>query len=560
VLVGSPLTLGLSAAELDRIQAGTLTVGGSDSGHLRITANVVRAAATDVTLVSGGAIVFDPGSIDTAGGDLLLAPGTAVRPLTAGTEATAGVVSFADGSQLKVAINGTEVDTEYSQLNVGGAVDLAGVQLALDGTHVPEYGDVFAVVSGTSLANRFHGLEQGAQVLFNGIPLTVHYTDTAVNLYAPTVGATRIEMTIVREPSETTGAGEVGSLRASAQWVHEWELFWVEIWVSTPESTTVGVAQAKVDLQYHSGYLTAQEIVYGPAWDHPVVVIDDKADFVSLHGWTNLTDVGDDAYVLLARVRFGSTGNDQAPVVPEEGFLGPYDMALDLEDGQTRLVGGAADVPELGGAPDTQLWAVMYDFGSVESDVEENNQIDFGDLSFFAAAFGKAAGPFYPPYTAWADFDRSGRVDFGDLAFFAPNFGKTRAAVQSGAQTLVFPPNFPDAWRPGSAAPTGEGEAGTFDGQPTGSGWLAAAEPTAPQTSRGERELNGAWGRTSEPRADWLQDAVDDLARWTGLLQPDRSEVPAKSQEQTPEWDLDGEDGGEGRLVHWDAFFLDLGR
>jgi hypothetical protein len=60
-------------------------------------------------------------------------------------------------------------------------------------------------------------------------------------------------------------------------------------------------------------------------------------------------------------------------------------------------------------------------------------------------------GPAQPqsPYTWWADFDKgpSGRVDFGDLAFFAPNFNKTRAAVQSGAQTLVFPPNFPDAWR-----------------------------------------------------------------------------------------------------------------
>jgi hypothetical protein len=56
-------------------------------------------------------------------------------------------------------------------------------------------------------------------------------------------------------------------------------------------------------------------------------------------------------------------------------------------------------------------------------------------------------------------FDKTGRVDFGDLAFFAPNFGKSRAGVQSGAQTLVFPNNFPDAWRAVPAAPGGEGEA-----------------------------------------------------------------------------------------------------
>jgi hypothetical protein len=45
-----------------------------------------------------------------------------------------------------------------------------------------------------------------------------------------------------------------------------------------------------------------------------------------------------------------------------------------------------------------------------------------------------------------------GPVDFGDLSFFAPNFGKRRDLVQSGAQTLIFPPNFPDAWRGGSGA------------------------------------------------------------------------------------------------------------
>jgi hypothetical protein len=57
----------------------------------------------------------------------------------------------------------------------------------------------------------------------------------------------------------------------------------------------------------------------------------------------------------------------------------------------------------------------------------------------------------------WADFDKSGRVDFGDLAFFAPNFGKTRADVQSGAQTLVFPSNFP---APGARQWEGVGRGG----------------------------------------------------------------------------------------------------
>ena len=39
----------------------------------------------------------------------------------------------------------------------------------------------------------------------------------------------------------------------------------MEIWGSTPNTTTVGVAEAMVDFHCHTGYLTAVEIVHGPA-------------------------------------------------------------------------------------------------------------------------------------------------------------------------------------------------------------------------------------------------------------------------------------------------------
>jgi hypothetical protein len=99
-------------------------------------------------------------------------------------------------------------------------------------------------------------------------------------------------------------------------------------------------------------------------------VIDDQANFVTLHGWTERTDVGDDAYVLLARVRFASSGDDQVPVVPKDGFLGPYDMTMVLEDGQTRLVNGSTPVPALDESPDTELWA----------DFDRSGRVDFGGV------------------------------------------------------------------------------------------------------------------------------------------------------------------------------------
>jgi hypothetical protein len=87
-------------------------------------------------------------------------------------------------------------------------------------------------------------------------------------------------------------------------------------------------------------------------------------------------------------------------------------------------------------------------------DLDDNHLIDFGDLSFFAAAFGRTVGlpSTEPPYAWWADFDKSGLVDFGDLSFLAANFGKGRA----GGQALGFPTNFPTAWARAPQAGPGE--------------------------------------------------------------------------------------------------------
>jgi len=286
-----------------------------------------------------------------------------------------------------------------------------------------------------------------------------------VDLGTPTavdqIGGTRIDLTIVAAPSATAGNGEVATLPASEAWVHEWMPFWVEIWVSTPVSTATGIAEATVDLQYDTGYLTATEIQYGPAFTQNLsgTIDDAQGRVTAIGGATLLTDVGDDAYVLLARVRFASTGSDQAPVDEAGRNIGPYDMQLALSSGQAQLVGAGAAVPELGSPPATELWAVVYD-------IDDNNLVDFGDLAFFAPAFGLPVAPSgsEPPFTWWADFDKSGLVDFGDLSFFAPNFSKSRAA----GEPIVFPPAFPAGW---SNAP--QQLVGTFPGDD------AAMKPTS---------------------------------------------------------------------------------
>jgi hypothetical protein len=180
--------------------------------------------------------------------------------------------------------------------------------------------------------------------------------------------------------------------------------------------------------------------------------------------------------VLLARVRFASTGEDQVPVDEVGHEIGPYAMQMALANGHGRLAEGDSALAVLGESPNTELWAVVYD-------IDDNQVIDFGELSFFAAAFGHTVGAAAePPYVWWADFDKSGRVDFGDLAFFAPNFNKSRTAVQSGEKTLIVPSNFPDAWRDasggggaGEAEGEGESEKERGSGREGGAAWELSA-------------------------------------------------------------------------------------
>ncbi|MCL4207616.1 MAG: VCBS repeat-containing protein, partial [Pirellulaceae bacterium] len=210
VLTGSPRTLGLTQDELQRVTAGTLTIGRVDSGAITVSVPISRSGSAPVNLVSGGAIVFsDPGSINTGTGALVLDPGTTVQPLTAGTDTTAGTVSFAAGAELGIAIDGTTVDTQYSQLNVAGAVNLTGAVLAVGGSYAPAVGDTFTIVNndGTDLlVGTFAGLPEGAVLLdFLGSELlaTISYIGGDGNDVVLTVDSRKLS--ISGAPSVTEG-------------------------------------------------------------------------------------------------------------------------------------------------------------------------------------------------------------------------------------------------------------------------------------------------------------------------------------------------------------------
>jgi hypothetical protein len=190
-------TLGLTDAELDFVTAGTLAIGDADSGSVTVSAAITRTASTAMQLISAADILISGGQINTAGGNLLLDSGTspaAVKPTLAGADVTVGTLSF--GSDLQIAIAGAVADTDYTQLNVVGSVNLTGVSLALTGAHVPTFGQSFTIVNndGTDpITGTFSGLAEGDVVTFNGIPLQLSYVggtnsnDVVLRVYVPEI-------------------------------------------------------------------------------------------------------------------------------------------------------------------------------------------------------------------------------------------------------------------------------------------------------------------------------------------------------------------------------------
>ena len=164
-------TVELSDAELDRIDAGTISVGDANSGTVNVSANVARAAATNLNITSGADINILTGSLTSAGGNVSLTPGASgvTLPAVGGVDvnAGAGTLTLASARQLLINITGTTVDTGYTQLNVAGLVNLNGATLVPIGGHTPSPGQTFVVVNNDgadAITGTFNGLAEGATI------------------------------------------------------------------------------------------------------------------------------------------------------------------------------------------------------------------------------------------------------------------------------------------------------------------------------------------------------------------------------------------------------------
>ncbi len=194
--IGGPLSL--SDAEWDRITAGTVNIGDVNSGDITVSAPVNCATATTINLNSGGALYLNAATLDASGGNIHIDAAGGIYPAAGGADIGAGVLSFAAGNDLNIAIDGPTVDAQYRQLNVSGGVDLAGLDLVLSGTYVPQNFQAFVLVDNDGadpITGTFNGLPEGAIIsnfLGSGLNATITYTggtgnDAVVEVNCPAV-------------------------------------------------------------------------------------------------------------------------------------------------------------------------------------------------------------------------------------------------------------------------------------------------------------------------------------------------------------------------------------
>ncbi|MDE0816906.1 MAG: dockerin type I domain-containing protein, partial [Pirellulaceae bacterium] len=172
--------LQLSDSELDQFNTPSLTIGNSTSGEIIVANNIIRAQATNVSLISAESIVTAGGSLDTGGGTLSLSSGNygSLEPLSSGTDFTASTTTFGSDSRYQATINGTTVDTLYSQANIIGGVNLNSSQLEVIGGFIPQTGDTFTVINNDgveAITGTFADLPEGAFTSLNGVRLQISY-------------------------------------------------------------------------------------------------------------------------------------------------------------------------------------------------------------------------------------------------------------------------------------------------------------------------------------------------------------------------------------------------
>jgi Ca2+-binding RTX toxin-like protein len=308
----------------------------------------------------------------------------------------------------------------------------------------------------------------------------------------------RMDVALLDAPTtsfDDPDTGELGVLPESDAWIHEWEPFGLEIWVSNADAQGVPVGSASLEVTFNTDYFSYHTIDYGPAFAQGLApTIDEAGGRISLTAVATRDDAGDDLPALLARVRFRATANDPGVEhnADDQYVWSVVDLNLAVENAEMIPFGGGdPDDPEMGQMPQTEVWPLQYD-------VNDNGLVDLGDAAIVGSAYGDQIGD---SLFSWqADFNHDGVVNFSDSLWLRNNYNKGREA---GAD-IQLPADFPSAWLPSlvraeSAPPT------------TSDAAMLTAELLAPLVSAAAERIESVLGSEAGDVLDGVSVEIADL-------------------------------------------------
>ncbi|MFK7779160.1 MAG: choice-of-anchor Q domain-containing protein, partial [Gimesia sp.] len=166
----------------------------------------------------------------------------------------------------------------------------------------------------------------------------------------------QIDWEVVFIRTTTSENGERISLPENEPWIDGWGEYWVEIWISTPETTDLGILSASLDLNYITELANAISIEYGAAFtQNQTGTINDLTGTIeNLSAETSQTDVGDDRDVLFARIKFESIFD---ALDPAGMLVDPQTLEFSISQKTVTFVGGAIseESQQLALVPHTQI-------------------------------------------------------------------------------------------------------------------------------------------------------------------------------------------------------------
>ncbi|MGY8767353.1 MAG: peptidylprolyl isomerase [Pirellulales bacterium] len=306
-------------------------------------------------------------------------------------------------------------------------------------------GDILTIFAPTSpthgtvlIVNNGQGIQYTPDPNFTGTDTFTYsaYDGTSAQMATVTVdvlSVTDFGLTLVTTPTTTDSAGAVASLPSSAEFVTEWDEFWVEVWVSAFPNLGTGVQSASLDLDYDQSMFVIDSIEYGTSFtDSQSAVIDNANGTISgLGASTSVVGLGATGRALLARVKFAPVSGGpgiSAPLFGENIASSFSDFVTTDSLSMTLGGSGAVATPTMQESPSTLLLPMIYD-------LNDNGRIDISDLSLFIKSFNEAPNP-----TQFIDYDADGSGTTTDFISLINNFG-----FQLGINTPKFLTSFIEA-------------------------------------------------------------------------------------------------------------------